>query len=146
MTNANWMQASHTKENMQEPENNEFSITNRDVIGLHWKVIVLMAAAILFLATYSVNSVINSPHDRIDALVGEIVHVHKELDDLKYEVAQTQRNDLECERRNDRQQADLDMLKNMGSQCVNWRAKAEVEISQLKQIYDWYLKIKRLPD
>jgi len=105
-----------------------------------------MATAFIFVATYSFNSVINSPHSRIDAMVGEIDHIHKELDDLKYEVAQTQRNDLECDLRNDRQQDDIDMLKGMGGQCVNWRAKAEVEIIQLKQLYDWYLKKKRLPD
>jgi len=117
----------------------DFTITNQ-------KVIWILATLVVYLGSSYVNSIINNPNTRIDALVDELTHVHKELDDLKYEVAQTQRNDLECDLRNDRQQNDIDMLKKMGGECVNWRHKAEVEIIQLNEFYKWYSHRERIPD
>jgi len=117
----------------------DFTITNQ-------KVVWILATALLYVVVDSFNSIINSPHSRIDALVEELNHVHEELDDLKFSVAQTERNDLECDMRNDRQQKDIDMLKAIGGDCVTWRAKAEEQIDTLSGFYNWYSHRERLPD
>lgn len=77
-------------------ESDEFTISNRDVIRLHWKVIALLATAIVFVASYSITSVINSPHRRIDQLAKDIVEHHEVLDELNENILNIKNDDNNC--------------------------------------------------
>jgi len=106
-----------------------FTITNAKVIGL-------LAAALIFVASYLFTSVVNSPHSRIDKLVEELeeLGISDRLVIMELTVGHIRDDDMECKKR---QEALVRRLNSLSSTVKEYQAATkEVDANQTKLIYD----------